>query len=112
MNLDIVSEAEFKRRLAFWLLDNDIGSFLPLNSTREDYAESFRLPDFDYKHYDSYADENGDLVTLLQSEVALKEWHARKPHGSKKFVFCKLIKTFTATSDVEPFPMGYIIIKT
>lgn len=110
MNLDIISESEFKHQLAFWLLDNDIGAVVPLNSTREDYAECFRLPDFSYKHYDSYVNENGDLVTMLQSEVCLSDWQTRNGRQSKKFVFCKLIKTLTDTPDVEPFPMGYIII--
>lgn len=111
MNFEIISESEFKRQLAFWLLDNDIGAFLPLNSTREDYAESFRLPDFDYEHYNSYADENGDLVTMLQSKIYLRDWETRNSREPKSFVFCKLIKTLTDTPDVEPFPMGYIIFK-
>lgn len=109
MSPEILSEHEFKERLAFWLLDNDIGACIPYGSTRKDFAESYRLPDFDYVHTQSFADENGDLITLLKSGVCLKEWESRSGRESK-FEFYHVLKTLTDSPEVEPFPMGYIIV--
>ena len=62
---ELLSEEEFKKRLAYWVLDNDRGSFIPIGYNREDYAELYRMPDFDYVHTQSYTDENGDAVSPL-----------------------------------------------
>ncbi len=106
----MLSEAEFKRRLALWTLDNDIGAFLPSGYSREDYAEMFRLPDFDYVHTQSMADENGDLLTLLKSRVHLSGWQTRNHREERNFDFYLVLKTLTDCPEVEPFPMGYIIV--
>ena len=105
----ILSEEEFKKRLAFWTLDNDIGATLPQGYSREDYAESFRLPDFDYVHTQSMADENGDLLTLLKSSVHLSDWQTRNHREERNFEFYLVLKTLTDCPEVEPFPVGYII---
>lgn len=109
MSPQILNEHEFKERLAFWLLDNDIGACIPYGGTREDFAQSYRLPDFDYIHTQSFADENGDLITLLKSGVSLKEWESRSGKACS-FEFYHVLKTLTDSPEVEPFPMGYIIV--
>lgn len=109
MNSEILSEHEFKERLAFWLLDNDIGACIPYGGSRKDFAESYRLPDFDYVHTQSFADENGDLITLLKSGIYLKKWESRSGKESS-FEFYHVLKTLTDSPEVEPFPMGYIIV--
>ena len=105
----ILSEEEFKKQLAFWTLDNDIGATLPLGCNREDYAETFRLPDFDYVHTQSMADENGDLLTLLKGRVHLSDWQTRNHREERNFEFYLVLKTLTDCPEVEPFPVGYII---
>ena len=106
----MLSEAEFKRRLALWTLDNDIGAIMPSGCSREDYAEMFRLPDFDYVHTQSMADENGDLLTLLKSRVHLSDWQTRNHREERNFDFYLVLKTLTDCPEVEPFPVGYIIV--
>ena len=39
MTSELLSEHEFRRRVAFWLLDNDRGACLPYGVDREEYAE-------------------------------------------------------------------------
>ena len=111
MNNNILSEAEFKKQLAFWVLDNDICAVIPQGYTREDFADLYRMPDFDYVHTQSFADENGDLITLLKSEISLKKWENRKNKEPCKFAFYHILKSFADTPEVEPFPMGYIIVE-
>ena len=107
---DILSEAEFKRRLVNWLLENDRGAFLGGSMTREEYIETYRLPDFDYVHTQSVADENGELITLLRSEIRLSDWETKNGREPRKFEFYRVLKTMTDSPEVEPFPMGYIIV--
>jgi len=107
---DILSEAEFKEKLCQWLLKNDRIYHLQSGETLQDYAERYRLPDFDYIHTQSFADENGDLITLLKSGINLKDWESRSGKA-EKFEFYHVLKTFTDSPEVEPFPMGYIIVK-
>lgn len=107
---EILSEAEFKKRLCKWLLDNLKGCVMQDGETLDDYAERYRLPDFDYVHTQSYADGNGDLITLLKSNVTLKDWETRSGKESKIFEFYLVLKTLTDSPEVEPFPMGYIIV--
>ncbi len=107
---ELLSEEEFKKRLAYWVLDNDRGSFIPIGYNREDYAELYRMPDFDYIHTQSYVDENGDLITLLKSGIYLRDWETRNGREPRKFEFYHILKTLTDTPEVEPFPVGYIIV--
>ena len=107
---DILSEAEFKLRLCEWLLENDRICFLQNGETLEDYAERYRLPDFDYVHTQSFPDEQGDLITLLKSKIYLRDWETRNGMEPKKFEFYLVLKTMTDSPEVEPFPMGYIIV--
>lgn len=106
---DIMSEAEFKKRLAYWLIDNDKAALIPYGSDRDEYAESFRLPDFEYTHTQSATDENGDLISLMKSSIHLKAWETRNGHEPCSFEFYLVLKTMTDCPEVEPFPMGYII---
>ena len=107
---DILSEAEFKRQLVNWLLENDRGAFLGGSMTREEDIETYRLPDFDYVLMQSFADENGDLITLLRSEIRLSDWETKNGREPRKFEFYRVLKTMTDSPEVEPFPMGYIIV--
>lgn len=110
MQSEILSEAEFKKRLCKWLLENDVISNRQPWQTLEDYAESYRLPDFDYVHTQSVADENGDLITLLKSNVHLRDWETRNGREPRTFEFYLVLKTLTDCPEVEPFPVGYIVV--
>ena len=110
MTSELLSEHEFRRRVAFWLLDNDRGACLPCGVDREEYAEQFRLPDFDYTHTHSCCDKEGDLITMLRGEISLSDWQTRNGREPRKLVFYKVLKTFIDTPEVEPYPMGYIIV--
>ncbi len=98
----LIDENEFRRRLAFWLFENG-SKAASYSSTKSEYAERFVLPEFAFTHTQSYPDENGDLITMLKSEVVAGK-------SGKKFEFYKILKTLSDTPDVEPFPMGYIIV--
>ena len=54
-------------------------------------------------------DGDGDVLTMLKSEVHLKDWETRNGRIPRTFKFYKILKTFTDSPEVEPFPMGYII---
>ena len=110
MITDILSEKEFCQRLGLWVLDNDKGAILPHGMSREEFAGNYRMPDFDYVHMQTYPDENGDLITVLKSGISLRDWETRNSEKPAKFEFYKLLKTFVSTPDVEPYPMGYVII--
>lgn len=107
---DVLTEKEFQFRLGLWVLDNDKGAFLPPNMTREEYAENYRLPEINYVHTQSYSDDNGDLITMLKGTICLRDWETKNGREPQKIEFYKLLKTFAATPDVEPYPMGYIIV--
>lgn len=111
MTSELLNEKDFSRALAFWLLENDRGTYLPSGMSREEFAEEYRLPDFDYEHLQSFCDKSGDIITMLRGEIALSDWKTRNGTQPKKFVFYKMLKTFLDTPEVEPFPMGYIILK-
>lgn len=105
---ELISENEFKRRLALWTLENDRGVFLPSAVTKSEFVENFRLPEFEFTHTQSYADENGDLITLLKSEIRLSAWETKNGKEPRKFVFYKILKTVTDESVLEPKTIGYI----
>ncbi len=107
---DILSEAQLKHRLCEWLLKNDRCARLSQGQTVEDFTEAYRLPDFDYVHTQSYADENGDLITLLKSEIKLRDWETKNGYEPKTFTFYHVLKTMTDNPEVEPYPVGYIVV--
>lgn len=107
---DILSEYEFKVQLLRWLLKNDRGFLLPEYETVEDYAEIYKLPDFDYVHTQSHPDENDDLVTMMKAEIHLRDWETRNGREPRTFKFYLVLKTLTDCPEVERFPMGYIIV--
>lgn len=107
---EILSESEFKKRLCKWLLENDRICVMQDGETLEDYAERYRLPDFDYVHTQSQADENDDLITLLKGKIHLKDWETRNGREPRTFEFYLVLKTLTDCPEVEPFPMGYVIV--
>ncbi len=107
---DLISEKEFTQRIAQWLLENDKGLFKSSNEAKDEYIRTFRMPDFDYTHTQSYPDENGDLITLLRSGIFLRDWETKNGREPRKIEFYKVLKTLTDTPEVEPFPMGYIIV--
>ena len=108
---DILSEVEFKREYLRWRLKNDIGMIIPQGENIDDYAEVYPMPDFDYVHTQSFADENGDLITLLKGNVHLSAWQTRNHKEPRDFNFYLVLKTLTDSPEVEPFPMGYIVMK-
>lgn len=107
---EILSEYEFKKRLIGWRIKNDIGMRMPRDMTIAEYARVYPMPDFDYVHTQSYADENGDLITMLKGCVHLSDWMTRNGKEPRDFVFYLVLKTLTDSPEVEPFPMGYIIV--
>lgn len=106
----ILNETEFKAQYLGWRVKNDIGMIMPEHTTVEEYAEVYPMPDFDYVHTQSFADENGDLITLLKSSVRLSDWQTRNHKEPRVFTFYLVLKTLTDSPEVEPFPMGYIIV--
>lgn len=106
----ILSETEFKARYLKWRVENDIGMIMPERTTVEEYAEVYPMPDFDYVHTQSFADENGDLITLLKGNVHLSGWQTRNRKEPRDFNFYLVLKTLTDSPEVEPFPMGYIVV--
>ena len=110
MKSGLLSEEEFKRRLAFWILDNRRTAFVPYSYSSEDFPDFYRMPDFDYVHIKSFEDCYGDLITVLKSGIYLRDWETRNGYHHKKFEFYHILKTFIDSPEVEPFPMGYIIL--
>ena len=110
MSSALLSEEEFKRRLAFWILDNRRTAFVPYSYSREDFPDLYRLPDFDYVHLKSFEDYYGDLITVLKSGIYRRDWETRNGYHPKKFEFYLILKTFIDSPEVEPFPMGYMIL--
>lgn len=110
MSADIISESELRHRLALWLLENDIGVYLPSGMTKAEYAETYRLPDFEFIHVQSYADENDNLITLLKGEIRLKEWETKNGKEPKSFAFYKVLKTVTDSDELEQTVIGYIVL--
>lgn len=108
---DILTEVEFKRRYLKWRLKNDIGMTIPRDENIDDYAEVYPMPDFDYVHTQSFADENGDLITLLKGNYHLSDWMTRNHKKPMDFTFYLVLKTLTDSPEVEPFPMGYIVVE-
>ena len=108
---DILSEEELKIKVCEWLLKNCKGFYIYPYETVAEYAADYRLPsDLRYRHTQSLAGEDGDLITLLKAEIILKDWETRSGKKEAKFEFYKVLKTFIDTPDVEPYPVGYIIV--
>lgn len=111
MTSELLTEKELSRILALWLLENDKGTCLPPGMSRNEFADEYTLPEFDYEHLQSFCDKSGDIITMLRAELTLCDWQTRDGKKPRKFVFYKMLKTFLDTPEVEPFPMGYIILK-
>lgn len=106
---ELLTEREFRRVLGLWYLETRLGECC--TGTEEDYIDSFRIPDVNYVHTQSFADINGDLISLLKAEIHLADWETRTfRQGGAKFVFYKVLRTFADTPEAEPDEMGYIVI--
>lgn len=105
----LLSEWEFKQKVVDWLLKYDIGFFRLPGYDRDDLAQMYTLPDFDYVHYDSYIDDDDDVLTYLKGEMSLKASQSRS-FKEQRLVFYHVLKTFIDSPEVEPYPMGYIIV--
>ena len=103
-----MTDDEFRRCVAKWMLENSVAAFVPLGGDKSDYIDSFVMPDVEYTHFDSYADENGDLITMLRAEIALKPSAARSGKA-EKLVFFKVLRTYVSTPDITPEELGYIL---
>ena len=108
---EILSEVEFKRKFLRWRLKNDIGMTVPRGENIDDYASVYPMPDFDYVHTQSFADENGDLISLLKSSYHLSGWMTRNGKNAMDFTFYLVLRTMTDSPEVEPFPVGYIVVE-
>jgi hypothetical protein len=107
---DIISEDKLRYELAVWLLENDIGVYLPSGMTKAEYAETYKLPEFDFTHVQSYADKNDDLITLLKAEISLSEWETKNGKEPRTFAFYKVLRTVTDSDFIKPTVIGYIIL--
>ncbi len=104
-----MSETEFKKELVKWHLKYDRMFFRKEDYSIEDYAEEYKLPDFDYVHVDSFIDDDGDVVTYLRSDITLDRIRSRSC-TVQRVVFYHVIRTFIDSPEVEPYPMGYTIV--
>ena len=90
------------------MLDNSVSAFIPLGGSREDYIDAFVMPEVEYNHFDSYIDENGDLITMLKAEISLRPTASRSGKAVK-FEFFKLLRSYVQTPDIVPEDAGYIV---
>ena len=104
----VLNAEELRIRAAKWMLENSVSAFIPLGGSKEDYIDTFVMPGVELRHFDSHPDENGDLITMLKGEIALSP-SASRSGKAVKFVFFKLLRTYTDTPDVIPEEAGYII---
>lgn len=111
MGPEIISEAEFKIRFCKWLYKNKRSFYIPPDETVEEYAEFYRLPDFDYEHTQSLADENGDLTTLLKCDYELRDWQTRNGKHHVHFRFYCVLKTYLDRVEDGAVVYGYCIIE-
>ncbi len=110
MSGNIIGKDDLRRAAAQWTLEHSVCAFIPLGATKNDYIDSFVMPEVEYSHFNSYVDENGDIITMLRAEIILKP-SASKTGRKEQFVFFKLLRTFVSTPDVIPETVGYIILK-
>ena len=103
-----LTQDELRRCVAQWMLENSVTAFVPLGGSKSDYIDSFVMPDVVYAHFDSCADENGDLITLLKAHIDLKPTASRSGKA-EKIVFFKVLRTYISTPDVAPEEVGYIL---
>jgi hypothetical protein len=108
---EIISERELRSEIALWMLENKKGIVLPEGMTAQEYAESCSLPDLDFTHSGSYADSEGNLVTLLKAKIKLSDWETKNGRAGKELTVYKVLKTPASNPDTEPFPSGYITVK-
>ena len=109
MSSELLTESQFKLEFCKWLLKNDRCAFLKNGMTVQDYADEYRLPDFDYVHIDSFCDSDGDVVTMLKSDYHLRAWETKNGYEPKTFTFYHFLKTFIDNPEAEPYPMGYMV---
>ena len=103
-----MTEDGLRRCVAKWMFENSVAAFAPFGGSKNDYIDSFVMPDVEYIHFDSYADENGDLITMLRAEIALRP-SATRSGKAEKLVFFKVLRTYVSTPDITPEELGYIL---
>ena len=108
---DIISESELRRETALWMLENKKGVLLPEGMTAEEFASRFPMPRLEFSHTESYADSEGNLVTLMKSKIKLSDWETKNGRLGKELTVYKVMKTPLSNPDTEPFPAGYILVK-
>ncbi len=108
---EVISEREMREKLALWMLENRRGTVLPQGMTKEEFAADYPMPDIAFEHTQSYADANGNLVTLCKGEVRIKDWERKTPSSPCVFTVYKVLETPLSNPDTEPFPKGYIVVE-
>ena len=107
---ELINENELKKRYFVWRDKNYIYPTL-INTTADEYAEIFSMPEADYTYYRTVTDDSGDLLTVFKGGFHLDAWQTKSHKNPSDFEFYFILKTLADSPDVEPFPMGYIIIK-
>lgn len=106
---NLLSEKEFKEEIVRWRLKYDRIFFIKEGYELEDYVHEYDFPDFDYVHVDSFIDDDGDVMTYLRGELTIDRTQSRN-FKTQRMIFYHIIKTFIDSPEVEPYPMGYIIV--
>lgn len=109
MITDVINEKEFTRQIALWTLKNDKAAILP-SGGKEEYIDSFVLPDFEYTHTQSVANSKGEIITLLKSSIHLRDWETKNGKREASLTFYKVLKSSAVSPDCEPYTEGYIIV--
>ncbi len=105
MITDILKEEEFRQKLAFWMLENDWGTLLPLNTSKDDFALDFPIPKVNYVHTQSTLNSDGSVTTLLKAKISILPSRSR----TGKEVHLTFYKIMNTIMDNDPVCVGYII---
>ncbi len=105
MITDVLKEDEFRQKLAFWMLENDKGTLLPLNISKEDFALNFPIPQINLIHTQSVMNSDGSVTSLLKGKISVLSSKSRTGKEAH-LTFYKIMNT---VGDNDPVCVGYII---
>lgn len=106
---DLLSREELRYALAVWTLKNRRTAFIPMGGTKEDYYDSFVMPDLEYRFIKSFPDKNNDILNMYMAEIHLKA-SASRSLNPEDFRFVKLERVYPDCPDIGPDEYGYILL--